>query len=127
MNIVRASELAVDRSDPGVSALRLVTSERGAVGITAGVATFEPGARIVMHTHPCEETVIIIEGEAVAYVGGQRSNLSRFDSSIVPAEVPHCFANESRQPMTIAYFYPVRDARRDDLEKINSSAKGQIW
>jgi len=116
MNVIRASELPLDRSDPGTAALRLVTSKHGATSMTAGVATFEPGARIVLHTHPCEESVIIIEGNAVAYAAGQRFDLNKYDTTIMPPGVEHYFANESDKPMTIAYFYPQRDARRDDLE-----------
>ena len=62
MNVVFASELPIDRSDPGVEVLRLVNRERGATTMTAGVATFEPGAAIPLHIHNCEETVIVLEG-----------------------------------------------------------------
>lgn len=113
MNIVRASELPVDHSDPGVAALRLVTGERGARTMTAGVATFDPGASIIPHTHPCEETVTIIEGEATACVDGKEFHLNKYDTTIMPPNVPHYFANNSDRPMAIAYFYPVVNAQRD--------------
>lgn len=116
MHIVRAKELTPDCSDPKVSALRLVTAER-AKTMTAGVATFEPGARIVHHTHPCEETVIILEGRAAAYVKGQRHELEKYDTTIMDPDVPHYFANETDEPMTIAYFYPMANPARDPVEE----------
>ena len=116
MNIVRASDLSVDNKDPGVAALRLVTGRHGAKTMTAGIATFEPGAKIVMHTHPCEETVIIVEGEAIAYTEDEEFTLHKYDTTIMPAGTRHCFANKSASPMTIAYFYPIGDAPRYDLE-----------
>ena len=117
MTVVRASELSIDRSDPGVAALRLANSERGATTMTAGVATFEPGTRILLHTHPCEETVIIIEGSATAHIKGEHVPLGKYDATIVPGGVPHYFSNDSDDPMTIAYFYPELDAARDPYEE----------
>ena len=120
MTVVRASELPIDRSDPGVAAIRLVNGERGAKTMTAGVATFEPGGRIPLHTHPCEETVIVIDGSATAHIKGEHFPLGQYDTTIVPGGVPHYFSNDSDCPMTIAYFYPELDAARDPYEEKQS-------
>ena len=122
MNVVRAAELPVDRSDPGVEALRLVNRERGAMTMTAGVATFEPGVAIPLHIHNCEETVIVLEGRARADVEGQSFPLGKYDTTIVPAGVRHRFVNESREPMAIAYFYPTVDVRRDCVDSKDRAA-----
>ena len=115
MKIVYAAQQPIDRSDDGVDALRLVNREQGAKTMTAGVATFEPGAAILLHTHPCEETVIILEGQATAHVDGQIFQLGKYDATIVPPGVPHRFLNESGKPMVIAYFYPAIDVSRDPV------------
>ena len=120
MAIVRASQIGVDSSDPGVAALRLVNSNRGAKTMTAGISTFQPGASIVWHTHPCEETVIIIDGVATAFVKNSKFQLEKYDTTIMEANTPHRFSNESDQPMTIAYFYPIMDAPRHDLDSSNT-------
>ncbi len=112
VSIVRASELTADNSDPGVQALRLVTAAQGAKTMTAGVATFEPGAVILWHTHPCEETVIIIDGKATAHIEERRIPLQKYDTTIMPPNVPHRFSNDSDSTATIAYFYPMGDATR---------------
>ena len=106
MNIVRVSELAPAPSDAGVTWLRLVTSEHGAETMTAGVITFDPGTGLVPHIHPCEETVIIIDGKGTVHVEGRDIPLATYDTSIIQPGVPHFFSNESDRPMTIAYFYP---------------------
>jgi quercetin dioxygenase-like cupin family protein len=121
MKIVYASELPLDLSDPGVESLRLVNRERGAKTMTAGVATFRPGAAIPLHVHPCEETVIIVEGEATAHIKGQDYQLGKYDTTIVPPNTPHCFLNNSEQPMVIAYFYPAVDVARDELSPTEST------
>ena len=124
MGIVRASQVRKDDSDPGVAALRLVNSDHGAKTMTAGISTFQPGASIVWHTHPCEETVIIIDGEATAYIEDSIVQLNKYDTTIMQSNVPHRFSNESDQPMTIAYFYPIEDAPRYDLGR-NSSVESE--
>ncbi len=116
MNIVRAPDLEPAPSDPGVTWLRLVTSMQGAKTMTAGVITFEPGTGLVPHIHPCEETVIIIEGNGTVHIDGKDIPLSKYDTSIVAPRIPHHFTNESDQPMTIAYFYPEADAARIPVE-----------
>lgn len=125
MKVVLASELPIDRSDPGVEALRLVNRERGAATMTAGVATFEPGAAVSLHTHNCEETVIVLEGRARADVEGQSFQLGKYDTTIMPAGVRHRFVNESREPMAIAYFYPTVNVRRDCVDSKDRSVSDQ--
>ena len=78
MRVVFSKDEPVDRSDPGLEALRLVNRKKGAQHMTAGVATFAPGAAVILHTHPCEETVIILEGKAMA--GGCLTRFGRKDS-----------------------------------------------
>ena len=63
--------------------------------MTAGVAEFIPGAVIPLHTHDCEETVIIIEGNATGHINGESYPLEKYDATIVPANVPHYFSNDS--------------------------------
>ena len=113
MGIIRYSGVPSDRSDSGVDAHRMVTSAMGAKTITSGVSTFEPGASILLHTHPCEETVVVVEGEAICELNGERFTMKPYDASFVPPEVPHRFINESDKPLTIIYFYPDIDVSRD--------------
>lgn len=127
MPVIVASELPVDRSDPGVVALRLVGREQGAMTMTAGVATFEPGAVIPLHTHNCEETVIILEGQATARVDGRAFQLQKYDTTIVPPGIVHGFFNESQQSMVIAYFYPTVNVRRDFVDSGEQSRRNQIY
>lgn len=86
--------------------------------MTAGVATFAPGAAIPLHTHPCEETVIILEGQATARIDDKIFHLEKYDATIVPPLTPHCFLNESKNLMVIAYFYPAIDVSRDPVLEI---------
>lgn len=113
--IIYAKEEPIEESDPGVAALRLVSSQKGAKSITCGVATFSSGAAIALHTHRCEETVVVLEGKATAEVDGQVYQLEKHDTTFVPPLTPHCFRNESDHEMVFAYFYPAVNVSRDPV------------
>ncbi len=115
MPVIRFGEFPVDAGDPGVAARRMVTAAMGAETITCGVSVFQPGSGIFLHTHPCEEVVAIVSGEAVCELDGERHTLRPFDLSFVPPRVPHRFVNESDAPFTMIYFYPTTELSRDPV------------
>src|SRR5215210_6753753 len=115
MAILRYHETPIDAGDPGVAARRMVNTAIGSESITMGISVFKPGAGIFLHTHPCEEVVIILDGEAMAEIDGAVTAVGRFDVSFVPPLVPHRFWNGSDRPMTMCYFYPVVDPSRDPV------------
>jgi len=119
MPIIRYSETAIDDSDPGVAARRLVSKHTGANTFTAGISVFAPNADILLHTHPCEEIVVILDGTAVAELNGERYNLERFDLSLVPPGVPHRFLNQSDAPFTMMYVYPTTEVTRDPADSMD--------
>ena len=94
----------VDRGT-GVKTRLLVRKELGSEHITSGYTRFEPGAKIAMHWHNCDESVAIVEGEAICEVDGQRFAMKQFDTTFVKAGVPHRFVNESDKPMRILFTY----------------------
>jgi quercetin dioxygenase-like cupin family protein len=124
--ILRYDQAPVDTSDAGVAARRLVNAAMGSKNITMGISTFAPGAGIFLHTHPCEETVIILDGAGMAEVDGETIALGQYDVSFIPPLVPHRFWNGSDRPMTICYFYPMtagltRDPVRDEDKAANTA------
>lgn len=113
--ILRFAESQVDPGDPGVAARRMVSEAMGAKTITCGVSIFAPGSSIFLHTHPCEEVVAIVDGEAVCELNGERHLLRPFDLSFVDPLTPHRFVNESERPFTMIYFYPTTALSRDAI------------
>ncbi len=113
MPVIRFGDFPLDAGDPGVAARRMVSAAMGAKTITCGVSTFQPGSGIFLHTHPCEEVVAVVDGEAVCELAGERYVMRRFDLSFVPPLTPHRFVNESDHPLTIIYFYPTVTLSRD--------------
>ncbi len=104
-HILRYRDLnEIDRGT-GVKTRLLVSRRLGAENLTTGITTFQPGSKIARHWHNCDESVVILEGEAVCEIDGQFYNLSQYDTTFVPANVPHRFMNQTDKPMAILWTY----------------------
>lgn len=108
--ILRPGELPANDRGNGARTIPLVTRRCGSTSLINGITEFNPGARIDLHFHNCEESVMILEGEAVAEIGGVRHYLKAGDTTWIPATVPHRFLNESDAPMRIFWTYATIDA-----------------
>jgi quercetin dioxygenase-like cupin family protein len=111
-HILKFDQLEVVDRGTGVRTRLLVHKGLGSEHLTSGFTRFEPGARIAMHWHNCDESVVVAEGSAVAEVDGKRFEMTQFDTTFVKAGVPHRFLNESDQPMAIIFTYAASDVTR---------------
>jgi len=111
-HILRFDQLEVVDRGTGVKTRLLVHKGLGSEHLTSGFTRFDPGARIALHWHNCDESVVIAEGKAVAEVDGQRFEMTPFDTTFVKAGVPHRFLNESDQPMAIIFTYASSNVTR---------------
>lgn len=95
----------------------LVTATRGATTYLNGITSFEPGAAIGHHTHNVAESVMIIKGSAIVDIDGERTELRVFDTTFVPANIPHHFENASdTEEMKIFWTYGSIDSTRTMIE-----------
>ncbi|WP_327686351.1 cupin domain-containing protein [Streptomyces sp. NBC_00467] len=115
--VLRPDELPARDRGTGAHTVSLVTSPRGATGFLNGITTFEPGAAIGHHIHNVAESVIVLQGDAVVDIDGERTPLRVFDITFVPANIPHHFENASDSaPMKIFWTYASVEATRTLLE-----------
>lgn len=113
MPITRADTAQTFTLEAGVRVTVFTSRETGASALNAGTATFDPGVELACHIHDCEESITILEGEAVLDVEGQRHKLARYDTSVVGAGVPHRFRNASQtQSMMMFWVYASASAAR---------------
>lgn len=112
-SILRSGELSgVDRGQ-GVSTVPLATRQRGSGTFLTGVTTFERGASLPVHFHNCVESVYVLTGAAVVEIDGELSQLQAGDATIVSADIPHRFINDSSTGLTqILWVYGSADATR---------------
>ena len=84
--------------------------------LTNGITMFEPGAAIARHYHSCDESVTILEGEATCEVDGEIFTMNTYDTTFVPAGIPHRFWNESNASMKILWTYASVEVTRTFTE-----------
>jgi quercetin dioxygenase-like cupin family protein/heme-degrading monooxygenase HmoA len=111
--ILRPAELPFKDRGSGARTTPLVTAARGGTTYLNGVTRFDPGAAIGHHTHNVAESVMVIQGSAIVDIDGVRSPLNTFDTTFVPANIPHHFENASdAEPMAIFWTYGSLDSTR---------------
>lgn len=97
----------------GIVTTPLVTAARGSCAMLTGITRIAPGAAVPLHTHNCEECVVVLSGNGVAHIDGTDHPVSPNDTSWIPAEIPHCFRNTSdSEEMAIFWTYASIDATR---------------
>jgi quercetin dioxygenase-like cupin family protein len=114
--ILKPSERPIHDCGNGARTVPLVSRQCGSTSLINGTTEFAPGAAIGLHKHNCEESVLIVEGAAVAEIDGKRHHLHAGDTTWIPAGVPHRFINESDAIMKIFWTYATVDATRTMIE-----------
>lgn len=98
----------------GARTTPLVSPSIGAQGFINGITEFAPGTAIPFHSHNCEESVMLLEGNAIMDMEGQESMvLKPHDTTWIPPNLSHRFRNLSQtEPMKILWIYANAKATR---------------
>lgn len=83
---------------------------------TSGTTVFPAGSSAPMHSHNCSEQVTILEGRATCIVDGTSTELGPYDTTYIPAEMPHRFVNSGDGDLKILWIYAARDVTRTFTE-----------
>ena len=111
--ILRPSERPMANRGGGARTIPMVTPACGSTEILNGFTLFDPGAAIPLHFHNCEESVLLMEGEAIAVIDGVEHRLHPGDTTWVAPNVEHFFRNVSAtEPMRIFWTYASTEANR---------------
>ncbi|MGU7770470.1 cupin domain-containing protein [Burkholderia sp. MR1-5-21] len=103
---------AYDRGG-GASTTPLVGRSVGSDSFITGYTSFAPGVEIPFHSHNCQESVVLVEGDAILDIDGLEFRLKPLDTTFIPPNVPHRFRNVSTTvPMKILWIYARPDATR---------------
>lgn len=111
--LLRPEEQKMADRGGGVRTIPLVSPGCGATQLINGITMFDPGAAVGLHWHNCEESVMVIEGDAVCVVDGREHALKTGDTTWLPPNLPHYFRNASTtKPMRIFWTYASAMATR---------------
>ncbi len=112
--VLRPSEIESHDRGGGASTTPLVGKPVGAQAFINGITSFAPATKIPFHSHNCEESVMLLEGDAMLDIEGQESiRLQPMDTTWLPPDLSHRFRNLSDdKPMKIFWIYARLDATR---------------
>jgi putative monooxygenase len=111
--VLRPAQLTARERGGGVRTIPLVTRKLGATTFLNGITIFDPGAAVGLHSHNCEESVVILVGRAIVEIDGTEFEVGPQDTTFLPANIPHRFKNaSSTEPMRIFWTYASIEANR---------------
>lgn len=83
----------------GLSRLRIVGPDQGAVHTDLAVGVLAPGGWIAPHVHAYEEALYVLEGELLLDLGGPVHRLVGGDYALMPTGLRHALGNSSDAPI----------------------------
>ncbi|MCY2936667.1 MAG: aldolase/citrate lyase family protein [Planctomycetota bacterium] len=100
--------------ETGVVMEAMVGHFNTARGLTTGIVTIQPLSMLPYHTHPCSESITVLDGEAEISVEGRVYRLGPLDNITIPRWLPHkAFnpnsANAARLHVALAMSQPERE------------------
>ena len=111
--VLRPAALPAADRGGGNRTIPLVGPGCGAQQLLNGITVIAAGSQINEHFHNCEESVMVLDGAAIAVLGGAEHPMGPGDTAWVPANVPHFFRNASQaEPLRIFWTYADAHATR---------------
>jgi len=89
---------------PGIT-LRLVWGER----VMLSLATFQPNSTVPTHSHPHEQTGIVMEGDLELTIGNETRLCRKGDAFTIPGGVEHSAASRATPVTVVDTFSPPRE------------------
>lgn len=123
MLIARSSECEAEIWRDGVETRVYASAAIGSRQLVVFEQECAPGMGAPAHVHVVEEVLRVIDGQAVVFVGDERTTLGSGDAVTIPAGAVHGFTNSGTTPLRVLailaspifeahYIDPPRDSRR---------------
>ncbi|TAL08629.1 MAG: cupin domain-containing protein [Chloroflexota bacterium] len=94
-----ASPMPTTATISGLSRLRVVGPDQGAIHTDLAVGALAPGGWIAPHVHAYEEALYVLEGELLLDLGGPVHRLVTGDYALMPTGLRHALGNTSDAPI----------------------------
>ncbi len=102
-----AAETSQHAIFPGVT-IATCAAER----MMLSLVTIQPQAVVEEHSHPHEQVGMVIEGQAIFYIGGEQKTLGPGDMYRIPGNVRHRVIALDRPVKALDIFHPIREDYR---------------
>lgn len=96
----------------GVITRLYANAARCGAEVTTGTTQLPPGKSVALHTHNCDEQIIILQGRAEAEFNGERHPVGPLEAVYIPAGVVHGFHNVGDEPMVMVFIYDAGEVTR---------------
>jgi quercetin dioxygenase-like cupin family protein len=105
----------------GVDYRPLVSGDLRAQGLSTGIATFNPNAKLPVHIHSVSKAIVPLSGKIHVIVEGRRYLLGRYDAMHVPADVMHWVQNDvGESPISCLVTFASETPSRDWVEETSA-------
>ena len=94
--LLKPEALPTHERGGGARTTPLVSRELGTTSFITGYTSFDAGVEIPFHSHNCQESVVLMEGEAILDIDGLEYELKPHDVTFIPPNVNHRFRNLSK-------------------------------
>ena len=96
----------------GVETRLFCSAARCGADVTTGTTMLPVGRSVALHSHNCDEQIVILSGRAEAEFRGQRHPIGPMEVAFVPAGEVHCFHNVGEDPVTMLFIYAAGEVTR---------------
>jgi quercetin dioxygenase-like cupin family protein len=101
-----ASRKPVGRSPSNLPLQHLVDASDGSTQLYLGRQWLQPGEQVLDHSHPCEEVLHFLAGQATVRLGDAFHDVSAGDSVHIPTGVLHGFTNTGETELQLFVIFP---------------------
>lgn len=102
----------------------VIDARSGAAALALWQEEHEPGFRVPLHSHDCEEIIAVIEGEIRAEVGESSFRVGANQSFLIPAGAPHGFRVTGERPVRLLALF---SSARPKIFKADGSESTPPW
>jgi len=95
MEITRVRDVEPGKNPHGVEAKMIYNHENASVTLIS----LKPGESLKRHITPVDVFFYVLEGEGVVEIGEEKETAGNDTVIHSPANVPHCWYNESKKPL----------------------------
>jgi mannose-6-phosphate isomerase-like protein (cupin superfamily) len=99
MKISDPDDLPIEEWRPGVKTRMLISAQNGATQLCMFEQWVAPGNGAPTHSHPVEEVLTVLSGEAEMWLDQAKMTVRAGQSLIVPARRPHGFRNPGMETL----------------------------